>query len=65
MITGKNSALKGFGLFFYALVTVLVLIGCTNFNSFFGVVGLINLVLNSCVIVKLFTHFSGEDKKEE
>lgn len=60
MITGKHSALKGFGLFAWMIVAILTLIGCANYNPFFGIVGLVNLVLNSIVIVKLFTHFSGE-----
>jgi hypothetical protein len=58
MITGKNSALKGFALFAWAVIAILTLIGCANYNPFFGIVGLVNLVLNSIVIVKLFTHFS-------
>jgi preprotein translocase subunit SecD len=60
MITGKNSALKGFALFAWAVIAILVLIPCVNYNAFFGIVGLANLVINSIVIVKLFTHFSGE-----
>lgn len=63
MITGKYSALKGFGLFFYAVVTILVLIACANYNTFFGVVGMINLFANSVVIFKLFTHFSNVNNK--
>lgn len=58
MITGKNSALKGFALFAWLVVAILTLIGCVNYNQFFGIIGLVNLVLNSIVIIKLFTHFS-------
>ena len=61
MITGKHSALIGFGLFFYAVVTVLVLIACVNYNEYFGVVGFINFIANSVVILKLFTHFSNRN----
>ena len=60
MIVGKNSALKGFALFAWLVVAILTLIGCANYNPFFGIVGLVNLVLNSIVIVKLFTYFSGQ-----
>jgi hypothetical protein len=60
MITGKNSALKGFALFAWLVVAILTLIGCANYNAFFGVAGLVNLVLNSIVIIKLFTHFSAK-----
>ena len=60
MITGKHSALKGFGLFAWFVVAILTLIGCANYNAFFGIVGLLNLILSSIVIIKLFTHFSGQ-----
>lgn len=60
MITGKHSALKGFGLLAWMIVAILTLIGCANYNPFFAIVGLVNLALNSIMIVKLFTYFSGE-----
>lgn len=60
MITGKYSAIKGFALFAWLVVAILTLIGCANYNSYFGIVGLVNFVLNITVIVKLFTHFSGQ-----
>lgn len=43
MITGKNSALIGFGLFFHLVLTILVLIGCCLADGVvFTVVGIIN-----------------------
>ena len=59
MIIGKNSALKGFALFAWLVVAILVLIPCVNFNAFFGVVGLLNLAIIAFFIVKLFNHFSS------
>lgn len=59
MIIGKNSALKGFGLFFYTLVTILVLICTCNTSNAWGAVGIINAVLNSCVILALFRYWSN------
>lgn len=60
MITGKNSALKGFGLFFYALVTLLVLICTCNASDAWGMIGLLNTILNSVVIFRLFKYWSNE-----
>jgi hypothetical protein len=61
MITGKNSALKGFGLFFYALVTILVLICTCNTSNAWGVVGIVNTILNSYVILTLFKYWSDNE----
>lgn len=61
MIVGKHSALKGFGLFLYAVITILVLICCVNNGGFWNVVGIINFIANSVVIYKLFTHFSNQN----
>ena len=58
MITGKNSALKGFALFAWAVIAILTLIPCVEYNPFFGIIGLLNFALNIAVIYKLFTHFS-------
>ena len=63
MIVGKNSALIGFSLFAWLIVAVLALIPCVEYNTFFGIVGLINLALNGCVVYKLFTHFSNRNKE--
>lgn len=60
MITGKNSALKGFGLFFYALVTILVLICTCNTSNAWGVVGIVNTIINFYVILTLFKYWSRE-----
>lgn len=62
MIIGGHSALKGFGLFLYALITILVLICTVNVGSFWAVVGIINAVVNSWVIVALFKYWSNNDK---
>ena len=61
MIVGKHSALKGFGLFLYAIVTILVLIGLVNLGHFWSVVGIINAVVNGYVIYRLFTYFSDHN----
>ena len=58
MIIGKHSALKGFGLFLYALVTILVLICTCNVSNVWGIVGFVNAIFNSCVIFALFKHWS-------
>lgn len=61
MITGKNSALKGFGLFFYALVTLLVLICTCNTSNAWGVVGIVNTIINFYVILRLFKYWSDNE----
>lgn len=58
MIIGKHSALKGFGLFFYALITILVLICTVNVGPFWAVVGITNAVVNTWVIVALFRYWT-------
>lgn len=58
MIVGKHSALKGFGLFFYAIITILVLICTCNTSNAWGIVGIVNAILNSYVIFALFKHWS-------
>lgn len=63
MIVGKHSALKGFGLFLYAVITILTLICCVNNGSFWSVVGIINAVVNAVVIVKLFNYWSNANNK--
>ena len=62
MIIGKHSAIKGFGLFLYAIVTILVLICTVNVGSFWAVVGIINAVVNTWVIVALFKYWSNNNK---
>lgn len=63
MIVGKNSALKGFGLFFYALVTILVLICTVNVGGYWCVCGVLNTLLNAIVVIKLFRSFSENSNK--
>ena len=58
MIIGKHSALKGFGLFLYAVITILVLICTCNTSYAWGIVGLFNTILNGAVIVRLFKYWS-------
>ena len=65
MIVGKHSALKGFSLFFYALVTILTLICCVNNGGFWSVIGIINTLVNSYVIYRLFTYFSTESSNKK
>lgn len=60
MIVGKHSALKGFALFFYAVITILVLICTCNASDAWGIVGLFNTILNGAVIVRLFKYWSNE-----
>ena len=60
MIIGKNSALKGFGLFFYTLLTILVLVCTCNTSILWGVVGILNAVINGLIIVALFKYWSKE-----
>lgn len=63
MIVGKHSALKGFSLFFYASVTILVLICTVNVGSIWVAVGIINAIVNTCVIVALFRYWSNNNNK--
>ena len=63
MIIGKHSAIKGFGLFLYALITILVLICTVNVGSFWAVVGIINAVVNSWVILALFKYWSNNSNE--
>lgn len=58
MIIGKHSAIKGFGLFLYAIVTILALIGCCLTGGFFSYIGVLNLILNGWLIVKIYKYFS-------
>ena len=57
MIHNKNSALIGFGLFLYTLVTLLVFVGLIQVNTFFAIVGGLNLILNGFMIVKVYNHY--------
>lgn len=59
MIIEKHSAIKGFGLFLYAIITVLVLICTCNVGSFWGVIGVLNTIVNVWVILSLFKYWSN------
>ena len=61
MIVGRHSALKGFGLFLYAIITILALICCVNNGGFWSVIGICNLLINSYVIFRLFAYFSNQN----
>ena len=63
MIIGKHSAIKGFGLFLYAIITLLVLICTCNVSNAWGVVGVINTVLNFWVILALFKYWSNNSNE--
>lgn len=63
MIIGKNSALKGFGLFFYALITILVLVCTCNTSILWGVVGILNAAINGWIIVALYKNWSSDKPK--
>lgn len=59
MITGKYATLKGFSLFFYAILTLLTLIcTCTYGGGMWCVIGILNAIVNSIVIVSLFKKWS-------
>ena len=62
MIIGKHSALKGFGLFFYAIITVLVFISIFN-GTPWKIVGILNTIINFIVIVLLFNKWSKDSRK--
>lgn len=62
MIIGKHSAIKGFGLFLYAIITLLVFICTVNVGSFWAIVGIINAIVNTCIIVALFKYWSNNNK---
>ena len=63
MIIGNNSALKGFGLFFYALITILVLVCTCNTSILWGVVGIINAAINGWIIVALYKYWTSVKPK--
>lgn len=63
MIVGKNSALIGFGIFLYALITILALIGCfTAKGGFFTIIGVLNLICNGWVVYSMCKRFSHYNK---
>lgn len=62
---GKLSALKGFGLFFCAVIVICTLI-CATFAGAFGwICGILNLGLGSYVIVKQYKEWNKEGKEEK
>lgn len=64
MIVGKNSALIGFGVFLYAIITILALIGCCIAKGgFFTIVGVLNFLCNGWVIFSMYKYFSNYNNK--
>ena len=57
MIVNKYSALIGFGLFLYAIITVFVLFAMWSVNTTFGIIGSINAVFNAAVIINVYNHY--------
>lgn len=62
MITGKHSAIIGFGLFFYAVLTIMVLIGCCLASgAVFTVVGIANTLINTWVAYKIYKFYADKE----
>ena len=57
MIVNKYSALIGFGLFLYAIVTVFILFAMWSVNTTFGIIGSINAVFNAAVFINVCNHY--------
>ena len=57
MIQDKFSALIGFGLFLYAIATILGFIGLWQVSTFFGVIGCVNTLFNGCIGYAIYKHF--------
>lgn len=63
MITGKNSALKGFALFAWAVVLILAFIGCCIAGQVVFVAAAIALFgVNVFCIYTLYDMWSGENE---
>lgn len=57
MIVGKHSALIGFGLFLYALVTLVLLFVTIQMSAVVLIAGALNTLANGYVIYKVYNHF--------
>lgn len=63
MITGKNSALKGFALLFWAVCIIVALIGCITTGTWiFIVAAVIASVMNGWALYDVWTMWSKEKK---
>ena len=63
MITGKNSALKGFALLFWAVCIIVALIGCITTGAWiFIVAAVIASVMNGWALYDVWTMWSKEKK---
>lgn len=63
MIVGKYSALKGFGLFFYVIVTLMTLICiCAFCGGWWCIIGVLNTMINTCVIVLIYNYWSRKSR---
>lgn len=61
MIVGKYSALIGFGLFFYVVLTMMVLIGCCLASGVvFTIVGIVNALINVWVAYNIYKFFADK-----
>lgn len=61
MITGQNSALKGFALFFWLILTILAFVSSNFSNSFnFFAVGAL-AILNVLLIINFLKKFTKND----
>lgn len=64
MIIEKFSAIKGFILFFYAIITLLALVGCCLQGGIFYGIGVTNTLINGYLIYKIFQYWSrGNETK--
>lgn len=61
MITGKFSALKGFGLFLYAIITIMALVACCQQGGIFCGVGIVNTLANGWLISSLYKYWSNDN----
>lgn len=62
MITGKHSALIGLGLLFYALLTILTLIGCCLASGLvFTIVGIANSAINAWIATSVYKFYSNKN----
>ena len=63
MITGKNSALKGFALLFWAVCIFVALIGCITTGTWiFIIASVIASVMNGWALYDVWTMWSEEKK---
>lgn len=60
MIVNKKSALMGFGLILYAVITIIALVACiTATGAAFTVAGVLNTLCNGWIIAALYNDYSN------